>query len=65
MQKAEKHVARALKKAGLSGHSTSKLAPQFHVIVAEYVNQIQEKRRAAREVKKEPCEVDEGDDISL
>lgn len=65
MQKAEKHVARALKKAGLSGHSTSKLAPQFHVIVAEYVNQIQAKRRAARKVKKEPCEVNEEDDISL
>ncbi|KAL8122438.1 hypothetical protein AgCh_018966 [Apium graveolens] len=65
MQKAEKHVARALKKAGLSGHSTSKLAPQFHVIVAEYVNQIQANRRAARKVKKEPCEVNEEDDISL
>ncbi|KAK1391075.1 KAT8 regulatory NSL complex subunit 2 [Heracleum sosnowskyi] len=65
MQKAEKHVARALKKAGLSGHSTSKLAPQFHVIVAEYVNQIQAKRRAARKVKKEPYEVNEEEDISL
>lgn len=65
MQKAEKDVARALKKAGLSGHSASKLAPQFHVIVAEYVNQIKAKRKAAREVKKEPYKVNEEDDISV
>ncbi|KAI3430171.1 uncharacterized protein J3R85_008191 [Psidium guajava] len=44
-QKAQKHVTRALKKAGLN--SSSKLAPKFHVIVAEYVRQIQAKRRAA------------------
>ncbi|XP_074379289.1 uncharacterized protein LOC141720655 isoform X2 [Apium graveolens] len=65
MQKAEKDVARALRKAGLSGHSTSKLAPQFHVILAEYVNQIQAKRKAARQVKKEPFKVNEEDDISV
>ncbi|KAF5939825.1 hypothetical protein HYC85_020992 [Camellia sinensis] len=38
---------RALKKAGLPIPSSSKLAPKFHVIVAEYVQQIQAKRRAA------------------
>ncbi|KAK1392687.1 KAT8 regulatory NSL complex subunit 2 [Heracleum sosnowskyi] len=65
MQKAEKDVSRALKKAGLSAHSSSKFAAQFHVIVAEYVNQIQAKRKEAREVKKEPCEVNEEDDISV
>ncbi|XVE97176.1 hypothetical protein REPUB_Repub02eG0288800 [Reevesia pubescens] len=47
-QKAQKHVNRALKKAGLNVSSSSKLAPKFHVVVAEYVHQIQAKRRAAR-----------------
>ncbi|ESR63253.1 hypothetical protein CICLE_v10013985mg, partial [Citrus x clementina] len=36
-QKAQKHVNRALKKAGLNVSSSSKLAPKFHVIVAEYI----------------------------
>ncbi|XWS67332.1 hypothetical protein CRYUN_Cryun05aG0278000 [Craigia yunnanensis] len=45
--KAQKHVNRALKKAGLNVSSSSKLAPKFHVIVAECVHQIQAKRRAA------------------
>ncbi|XVF76916.1 hypothetical protein PTKIN_Ptkin13bG0305900 [Pterospermum kingtungense] len=45
-QKAQKHVNRALKKAGLNVSSSTKLAPKFHVIVAEYVHQIQAKRRA-------------------
>ncbi|XP_031283887.1 INO80 complex subunit D-like [Pistacia vera] len=40
-QKAQKHVTRALKKAGLNVSSSSKLAPKFHVIVAEYIRQIQ------------------------
>ncbi|KAA8533392.1 hypothetical protein F0562_031174 [Nyssa sinensis] len=48
LQKAEKHVTRALKKAGLNATSTSKLAPKFHVIVAEFVRQIQTKRRSAQ-----------------
>ncbi|KAJ8574289.1 hypothetical protein K7X08_026094 [Anisodus acutangulus] len=56
-QKAEKHMTRALKKAGLNVSNTSKLAPKFHVIVAEYVSQIQNRRRAAAlenaEVKEE------------
>ncbi|KAG2720903.1 hypothetical protein I3760_02G056000 [Carya illinoinensis] len=47
-QKAQKHVTRALKKAGLNVSSSSKLAPKFHVLVAEYVRQIQAKRRALR-----------------
>ncbi|XP_010268296.1 PREDICTED: INO80 complex subunit D isoform X1 [Nelumbo nucifera] len=47
-QKAQKHVTRALKKAGLNISSSTKLAPKFHVIVAEAVHQIQTKRRAAR-----------------
>lgn len=47
-QKAQKHVSRALKKSGLNVSSSSKLAPKFHVIVAEYVHQIQVKRRAAQ-----------------
>lgn len=47
-QKAQKHVTRALKKAGLNVSSSSKLAPKFHVIVTEYVRQIQAKRRAVQ-----------------
>ncbi|XP_002529751.2 INO80 complex subunit D [Ricinus communis] len=47
-QKAQKHVTRALKKAGLNVSSSSKLAPKFHVIVAEYVRQIQARRKATR-----------------
>ncbi|KAK9287645.1 hypothetical protein L1049_016082 [Liquidambar formosana] len=47
-QKAQKHVTRALKQGGLNVSSSSKLAPKFHVIVAEYVRQIQAKRRAAQ-----------------
>ncbi|KAM3327666.1 INO80 complex subunit D [Capsicum galapagoense] len=56
-QKAEKHVARALKKAGLNVSNTSKLAPKFHVIVAEYVSQIQNRRRAAQKANLEIVEV--------
>ncbi|KAL6970782.1 hypothetical protein U1Q18_030470 [Sarracenia purpurea var. burkii] len=38
---------RPLKKTGLDVSSSSELAPKFHVIVAEYVRQIQAKRRTA------------------
>ncbi|KAL8051929.1 hypothetical protein ABFX02_06G179700 [Erythranthe guttata] len=55
-QKAEKHMARALKKAGLSATSTNKHAPKFHVIVTEYVRQIQQKRRAAQRENLENAE---------
>lgn len=55
-------VNRALKKAGLHSSSSSKLAPKFHVIVAEYVRQIQASRRVALRantknvvVKRESC----------
>ncbi|KAE8009805.1 hypothetical protein FH972_006218 [Carpinus fangiana] len=47
MQVAEKHLIRALKRGGLSISSTKKLAPKFHILVAECVRQIQTKRRAA------------------
>ncbi|KAF2292018.1 hypothetical protein GH714_000189 [Hevea brasiliensis] len=47
-QKAETYVARALRKAGLNVSSPSKIAPKFHVIVREFVQQIQTKRRAAQ-----------------
>ncbi|KAH7863297.1 hypothetical protein Vadar_015894 [Vaccinium darrowii] len=53
---------RALKKAGLHISSSSKLPPKFHIIVAEYVRQIQANRRAALKantrsvvVKRESC----------
>jgi hypothetical protein len=47
MQVAEKHLIRALKRGGLNISSTKKLAPKFHILVAECVRQIQTKRRAA------------------
>ena len=46
-QKAKRQVARALKKEGLSFSSPSKLASKLHVVVTEFVRQIQTKRRAA------------------
>lgn len=63
-QKAEKHVARALKKAGLNATSTSKVAPKFHLIIAEYVRLIQSKRRAAYKAELESLDVKE-EDISI
>ncbi|KAL1559537.1 INO80 complex subunit D-like [Salvia divinorum] len=48
IQKAERHMVRALKKSGLNITSTSKLAPKIHMIVVEYTQIIQQKRRAAR-----------------
>ncbi|KAJ8642626.1 hypothetical protein MRB53_004374 [Persea americana] len=47
-QKAQRHVSQALKKAGFSGSSSNKPAPKFHVIIAEYVRQIQAKRKEAQ-----------------
>ncbi|XP_042483116.1 INO80 complex subunit D-like [Macadamia integrifolia] len=47
-QKAQKHLTRALKKAGLNISSPSSLSPKLHPIIAESVRQIQAKRRAAR-----------------
>ncbi|KAH7571287.1 hypothetical protein ACOSP7_013700 [Xanthoceras sorbifolium] len=58
-QKAEKHVARALKKAGLNVTSPSKVAPKLHVVVAEYVRQIQTKRRAAQKAAVTKVEIKE------
>ncbi|KAG6763845.1 hypothetical protein POTOM_031288 [Populus tomentosa] len=46
-QKAERQVTRGLKKEGLSFSSPSKLASKLHVVVTEFVRQIQTKRRAA------------------
>ncbi|KAL4557323.1 hypothetical protein LXL04_035497 [Taraxacum kok-saghyz] len=63
-QKAEKHVARALKKAGLNVTSASKVAPKFHVIIAEYVRIIQSKRRAAHKADLENLDVKE-EEISI
>ncbi|KAK6915784.1 putative DNA-binding domain [Dillenia turbinata] len=59
-QKAEKHVTRALKKAGLNNvSSSSKVAPKFHVVVAEYVRQIQAKRRQMRRTPADQMEIKE------
>ncbi|KAL6954747.1 hypothetical protein U1Q18_014538 [Sarracenia purpurea var. burkii] len=63
LQKAEKHVTRALRKAGLNCTSTCKLAPEFHVIVTEYVRQIQFKRRAAHKALVDTVESKEGNNI--
>lgn len=43
--KAQQHVYRALRKAGLNITSTNKFAPKMHVIVTEYVHEIQERRK--------------------
>ncbi|GLT92804.1 hypothetical protein SLE2022_106200 [Rubroshorea leprosula] len=51
-QKAQKHVNQALKKAGLTVLSSSKPAPKFHVVLAEFVHQIQAKRKAAQKEDK-------------
>lgn len=58
-QRAQKYVSRALKKAGLNASSSSKVAPKFHVIVAEYVRQIQAKRRAVKKSSKRNVAVKE------
>ncbi|VVB07489.1 unnamed protein product [Arabis nemorensis] len=47
-QKAQKHVARALKDAGHNVSSTSKPPPKLHVIVAAFVHHIQAKRKISR-----------------
>lgn len=46
-QIAQEHVLRAFRKAGLNITSTNKIAPKLHVVIAEYVGQIQERRRIA------------------
>ncbi|KAI7742923.1 hypothetical protein M8C21_008728 [Ambrosia artemisiifolia] len=43
--KAQQHVVRALRKAGLNITSMNKSGPKFHVIISEYVREIQEKRK--------------------
>lgn len=43
--KAQQHVVRALRKAGLNITSTNQSGPKFHVVVTEYVREIQEKRK--------------------
>ncbi|GMN59802.1 hypothetical protein TIFTF001_028894 [Ficus carica] len=48
LQKGEKRLIRDLRKAGLNVSSLSNLAPKFHVIVAEYICQIQTRRRAVQ-----------------
>lgn len=45
--KAQQHVVRALRKAGLNITSANKFAPKFHVIVTEYVREIKERRKNA------------------
>ncbi|XP_024985017.1 INO80 complex subunit D-like [Cynara cardunculus var. scolymus] len=46
-QKAQQHVSRALKKAGLNIVNTNKVVPKFHVVVTEYVRIIQDRRKNA------------------
>ncbi|XP_021289923.1 INO80 complex subunit D-like [Herrania umbratica] len=58
-QAAEKYLARALKRAGLNFSSPSKLAPKLHIVVAEYVRQIQTKRRAAQRKAVPKIEIEE------
>ncbi|XP_050206160.1 uncharacterized protein LOC126655862 [Mercurialis annua] len=62
-QKAETYMAQALRKAGLNVSSPSVVAPKLHVIVREFVHQIQTKRRAAR--KENIAKVQMNGDIAL
>jgi hypothetical protein len=48
-----------LKQAGRNVSSSSKLAPKFHVIVAEYIRQIQAKRRSAKRANRSKVVVKE------
>ncbi|XP_042415623.1 INO80 complex subunit D-like isoform X1 [Zingiber officinale] len=46
LQKSQRSISQALRKAGLNIYSTSKPAPKFSVLIAECVRQIQARRRA-------------------
>lgn len=59
MQVAEKHLIRGLKRAGLNIYSTKRLAPKFHILVTEFVRQIQTKRRAALKATVAKVQIDE------
>ncbi|KAH9617977.1 hypothetical protein KSS87_019940 [Heliosperma pusillum] len=48
LPKALNDVKQALKKAGLTAAASGRLASKFHIVVAEYVQLIQSKRRAAQ-----------------
>ncbi|KAF5745848.1 INO80 complex subunit D-like [Tripterygium wilfordii] len=60
LQKSEKYLKQALKKQGLNVTSPSKLVPKFHVMVTEYVRQIQSKRRATKKASLAKTEIKEG-----
>ncbi|KAJ7976337.1 INO80 complex subunit D-like [Quillaja saponaria] len=57
---AERCLLRQLKRTGLNITTTRKLAPKFHVLVAEYVHQIQLKRRASGKPTVVKMETEEG-----
>ncbi|XP_078441092.1 INO80 complex subunit D-like protein [Wolffia australiana] len=67
VQKAQKNVSQALKRAGLV-HSSSRPPPKINVIITEYVRQIQAKRREARRALEEQKAQDDdaagGEDLS-
>lgn len=51
-QKAQNHLNRALRKTGLNVSSTDVVTPKLHVLVAEYVREIQSKRKAAKKANR-------------
>lgn len=53
LQKTEKQYTMALKKAGLNAASSTKFARKFHVVVSEFVRQIQSKRKVAFKDKRD------------
>ncbi|XP_031099513.1 INO80 complex subunit D-like [Ipomoea triloba] len=61
LEMVDKYATRAFKKAGLNISSTTKFAPKLQVILVEYVNRIQNKRRALKaalensETKEDNC----------
>jgi hypothetical protein len=51
LQRSQKGIAQALKKAGLNPSASNNLVPKFSVLVAESVRQIQARRIALRTFK--------------
>lgn len=48
MQLGQMHLTRTLQGAGLNISSASEVQPQLHLLIAEFVRQIQAKRRKIR-----------------
>lgn len=63
--KSEKQVTKALKRAGLNSSSATKVAPKMHVLIAEFVRQIQSRRTALKETTVSSSHEDLGTDAQV